>query len=97
MINKPWEEEPAELLKTLDTDAKHWAEAFMATIAKGHFTKDEIDESLMISWFANAIENAKDAEGRVYQPDEVADILDDNVERTSTRVVLSNTENDEVI
>jgi len=64
MKNKPWEEDPSELLKTQDTDAQHWAQSFMSRIEQGFFTKEEIDESLMISWFANAIENAKDAEGR---------------------------------
>ena len=97
MKNRPWEEDPSELLKKQDTDAQHWAQSFMSRIEQGFFTKEEIDESLMIVWFANAIENAKDAEGRVYQPDEVVELLDDNIERTSTRVVLSNAENDEVI
>jgi hypothetical protein len=48
-----------DLIENRDTDAKHWAEEFMSVI--DGMTKDEIDEGLMIAWFASAIETAKDA------------------------------------
>ncbi len=77
MSKEIWEEDPANLLKNLDTDASHWARAFMSRIEHGYFTKEGIDEDLMISWFANAIENAKDSERFVYaKPDEMDEILD---------------------
>ena len=41
-----------DLVKTQDVDAQKWAQSFMQTITEH---KIEIDESLMISWFANAI------------------------------------------
>jgi hypothetical protein len=37
------------------TDAKVWAEAFMKVMQSGV----QIDEGLMITWFANAIETGK--------------------------------------
>lgn len=53
--------DPAKLVGNQSTDAYRWAQSFMNMIDKGHFTKDEIDEGLMIAWFANAIETAKDS------------------------------------
>jgi len=53
--------DPSDLVKDLDTSAQNWARAFMGTIARGHFTRNDIDEGLMISWFASAIETTKDA------------------------------------
>lgn len=53
--------DPDELIKKQSTDAYRWAQSFMSMISKGYFTKEEIDEGLMIGWFANAIEIAKDS------------------------------------
>lgn len=53
------------LIRELDADATKWAKAFMGKIGQGQFTKDEIDESLMTSWFATIIETAKEAERKV--------------------------------
>ncbi len=53
--------DPSELVGKQSTDAQRWAQSFMGMIDKGHFSKEEIDEGLMISWFANAIEVAKDS------------------------------------
>lgn len=40
------------------TDAQTWAREFMSLFGK---RKDDIDEGLMIGWFANAIETGRDA------------------------------------
>jgi hypothetical protein len=48
-----------DLVGDRDTNAKHWAEEFMSVI--DGISKSEIDEGLMISWFASAIETTKDA------------------------------------
>ena len=61
IVTKEEFEDPSELIKTQSTDAHRWARSFMSMIEQGHFTKEEIDEGLMISWFANAIETAKDS------------------------------------
>ena len=53
--------DPEELVKKQSTDAHRWAQSFMSMISKRHFTKEEIDEGLMIAWFANAIETTKDS------------------------------------
>ncbi len=43
------------------TDAQVWARDFCETAKKlGH----DLDEAWMVGWFANAIENAKDHQGR---------------------------------
>lgn len=39
-------------------DAMKWAEAFCQIKKARGWTLDEIDEGLMVGWFANAIENA---------------------------------------
>jgi len=44
------------LLET--TDAQEWAQEFMRLFGD---RRDEIDEGLMISWFANAIETGRRA------------------------------------
>jgi len=44
-----------ELLRTQNTDADAWAKAFMAN------AEVTVDQDLMRTWFANAIENAKDS------------------------------------
>ncbi len=53
---KRYEDDPSNLLIDNNTDAKAWANSFMATIHR-----DKIDEEILITWFANAIENAKDS------------------------------------
>lgn len=37
------------------TDAKVWAEEFIKTMKRMNWTIDDIDESLMLAWFANAM------------------------------------------
>ena len=54
---KKYEEEPRLLLIDQNIDAVAWAKSFIATRDRNGF---EIDEDIMIAWFANAIENAKD-------------------------------------
>ena len=50
-------EDPAYLLIDQNVDAQEWAKSFIHTVQ----SKDiKIDENLMLSWFAAAIENAKD-------------------------------------
>lgn len=61
IVTKEEFEDPSELIKTQSTDAYRWARSFMSMIEQGHFTKEDIDEGLMISWFANAIETTKDS------------------------------------
>lgn len=53
--------DPATLVGNRITDAQQWAKSFIQRIKLGFFSKDDIDESLMIGWFANAIETAKDS------------------------------------
>ena len=57
--------DPSSLVKEESTDGRLWAKSFMDQIKEGYFTKDEIDEGLMISWFANAIVTAEDKINRV--------------------------------
>jgi hypothetical protein len=47
---------PIDLLST--TDASVWASEFMRMFSQ---RLNEIDEGLMIAWFANAIETGRDA------------------------------------
>ena len=35
------------------TDAMHWAEQFIQTIKDNNWSIDDIDEGLMVGWFAN--------------------------------------------
>ena len=37
-------------------DAMLWAEVFVETKKEMHWTLDDIDESLMVGWFANAMQ-----------------------------------------
>jgi hypothetical protein len=46
-----------DLVVTQSTDAQEWASEFMRIFGD---RKQDIDEGLMITWFANAIEVAKD-------------------------------------
>lgn len=52
-------------LEALGDDAMKWATAFCQTM---HKQKWEIDESLMVGWFANAIEHSSDVRHRRGQP-----------------------------
>lgn len=52
--------DPSRLVGEGITDAQLWAKSFMGQIDAGHFSKEDIDEGLMISWFANAIVTAED-------------------------------------
>ena len=57
------------LLTALGTDAAKWAAAFQQIVVDG---KVEIDEGVMIAWFANAIMNTHDqltGQGPVVLPD----------------------------
>jgi hypothetical protein len=42
-----------DFLKSVGTNSQEWARAFMEIIVN---EKKDIDESLMVAWFANAIE-----------------------------------------
>jgi hypothetical protein len=48
------------LLGSLRDDAYRWAEAFCEIKRKRGWTIADIDEGLMVVWFANAIENSSD-------------------------------------
>lgn len=47
--------DPGDLIKDQNTDAQAWAKSFMSTMECGYFKPEEIDEGLMISWFANVM------------------------------------------
>lgn len=47
-----------ELLTALGDNGYAWAEAFCQIKKARGWTLDEIDEGLMVAWFANAIEGA---------------------------------------
>ena len=47
-----------ELAMLASTDAREWAAEFMRLFGE---RREEIDEGLMISWFANAIESGRSA------------------------------------
>ena len=49
-----------ELLTALGDNGMAWAEAFCQIKKTRSWTLDEIDEGLMVAWFANAIEAATD-------------------------------------
>ena len=38
---------------TTSTDAMHWAEAFVEHKERNDWTLEDIDEGLMVAWFAN--------------------------------------------
>lgn len=48
----------SELLKYCRDDASRWAAAFSAVKSAQDWGPNDIDESLMLTWFANAIEQA---------------------------------------
>lgn len=52
----------SELLQT--DNAQDWARSFIKTMHRNKWSLDDIDEGLMIAWFANAIETAKDIKDR---------------------------------
>ena len=45
---------------TQSTDAMVWAEAFQEHKARNQWSIDDIDEGLMVGWFANAMERMSD-------------------------------------
>jgi len=47
-----------QLLDACGADAMKWAQAFCQIKMKQRWTAADIDEALMVSWFANAIETA---------------------------------------
>ena len=50
-----------DLIKELNTDASVWAEAFTDAMFINEWGVEDIDRDLMTSWFATAIETAKDS------------------------------------
>ena len=48
------------LMKNYCTDAQKWAKSFIQTKIENKWTIDDIDEGLMISWFATIIMTAID-------------------------------------
>ena len=52
--------DPGDLVKCQSTNARLWAKSFMDTIDANHWDIKDIDEGLMISWFATVIETTKD-------------------------------------
>lgn len=52
-----------ELLNALGDDAMKWAIAFVQIAKANKWTIDNLDEGLMVAWFANAIENASVVRG----------------------------------
>lgn len=61
--------EPAEFIAAMGDDAAKWAAAFKEIVIDGGV---EIDEGLMVTWFANVIETAHDkrtGSGPVVLPD----------------------------
>ena len=50
----------AELIDYCGDDARRWAEAFCRIKERQGWSPDDIDEGLMIGWFANAIEKSSD-------------------------------------
>ena len=55
--------DPGKLVEDKITDAMLWAKAFVYTMKNNNWTPKDIDEGLMVGWFANAIEVAKEAQG----------------------------------
>ena len=52
--------DPSQLVKCQSTNARLWAKSFMDTMDKNNWDLEDIDEGLMISWFATVIETTKD-------------------------------------
>lgn len=64
--------EGADFLHALGDDAAKWADAFHQT-----FPECEIDEGIMIGWFANAIEHSYDIRtGRIHNGDHAQYLID---------------------
>ena len=59
------------LLETCKDSGQMWARAFIQIIDK--IGRDKIDESLMIGWFANAIESSHDFRRRLAEKRRAAD------------------------
>lgn len=47
-----------EMLNAVRDDAMRWAEAFCQMKKKWNWRLEDIDEGLMVGWFANAIEHS---------------------------------------
>ena len=60
VYNKDREIDPIELVKCQSTNARLWAKSFMDTIDANNWDIKDIDEGLMLSWFATVIETTKD-------------------------------------
>jgi NTP pyrophosphatase (non-canonical NTP hydrolase) len=54
-----WDAPAFDHLDYMETDAQKWAQQFMAVMAK--IGRGQVDEGLMIGWFANAIEAGRSA------------------------------------
>ncbi len=52
--------DPSDLVKQQCTEGQLWAKSFMDTKKKMNWKDEDIDEGLMIAWFANAIVVAED-------------------------------------
>lgn len=57
-----------ELLRTCGDDGMAWASAFCQIKSKMDWTLDDIDEGLMVGWFANVIEQSTDVRTRRGRP-----------------------------
>ena len=65
VVNPDYDPEPLECTKLVHTgDAQVWAKEFVKYKNKCGWTLDDIDEGLMIGWFANAMCAAEFREGR---------------------------------
>jgi hypothetical protein len=49
---------PPAMLRALGDDAHKWADAFCQTMRANNWTIADVDEALMVGWFANAIEHS---------------------------------------
>ena len=58
-------------------DASRWAKFFMETLEENSWTMDDIDEGLMIGWFANAMEAMRSHHSPVYLQGTVPGLVSD--------------------
>ena len=58
-------------------DASRWAKFFMETLEENSWTMDDIDEGLMIGWFANAMEAMHSHHSPVYLQGTVPGLVSD--------------------
>jgi methenyltetrahydromethanopterin cyclohydrolase len=52
--------DPIDLIKAQSTDAKLWAKSFIDAMNENDWQLYDIDEQLMLGWFAAAIEATRD-------------------------------------